>query len=208
MYAVSIITLTLANTIQLHCWSKSNPSFATAIGSHRCLALLPIFNRQTDRQTDPSSLGSLLAHDDRPQLTVVPHQYHLLTAHHYGYHALWLCGLEEDENGVRVMAPMSHDIISHHLSALVNEYNPEFEPGQSWVTSTHTRAADNIGIHQELPFTLTLECREPFLIRARQLPLLSFQLHQLVQLRVTEKESKFEEEKEVEEEKEDENENN
>ena len=39
------------------------------------------------------SLCCLLAHDDRSQLTVVPHQDHLLCTQHYGNHTLRLCCL-------------------------------------------------------------------------------------------------------------------
>ena len=109
-------------------------------------------NGERDRQGARSLLGRLLAHDDGAQLTVVPYQHHLLSAHHYGNHALWLSRLQH------IMNTVSHtdrqtDTHTHihcyvhvqYLSALINEDHPKLKLGQSWITGTHTRAADDVG---------------------------------------------------------------
>lgn len=70
--------------------TKTTPNFSTI---HTPLGMRP--HPLKDHTHQRSSLGSSLAHDDRPQLAVVPHQDHLLGPQHNGDHALWLCSLHK-----------------------------------------------------------------------------------------------------------------
>ena len=88
------------------------------------------------------SLGGLLAHDDRSQLTVVSHQYHLLGSQDYRYHTLWLCCLQ-------CHTPLWYEddvIVMSYLSGLVNQDRLEDKLGKTRISGSDTRTTDYISI--------------------------------------------------------------
>ena len=91
---------------------------------------------------------------------MITHKDNLLAAENQGDHALRLS----------------------RLGAFVDKDRPEFELGKTRVASTNTRAANDIGVCEDLALCGTSERLELLLILAAQFSKLALQLHKLVKL--------------------------
>src|SRR4051812_5062930 len=96
---------------------------------------------------------SFLVHDNGSQLLVITNKHDLLTSEYQWDHALWF----------------------GRLGRLVDENSAELHLGETRITSTNARTADDIGCHQDLTFSCASELLELLLILTRQLAHIALQ---------------------------------